>query len=65
MFSFFVHSVEAEQLCLKVCMKLGSGDTWELSRPRTGESVLCILGSSTSSHPSVWEGMRPHDPSAP
>lgn len=62
-FSFFVHSVAAEQLCLKVCLKLGSADSWEISRPRTGEGFLCTLGSSGSQPHSVWEGLRPRKPS--
>lgn len=64
-FSFFVHSVAAEQLCLKVCLKRGSADAWESARPRTGESFLCTLGSSGSQPHSAWEGARPHKPSVP
>lgn len=64
-FSFFVHSVAAEQLCLKVCLEWGSADTWETAGPRTAESFLCTLGSSGSQPHSAWEGMRPHKPSVP
>lgn len=49
-FSFFVHSVAAEQLCLKVCLKLGSVDSWEDSRPRAGE-LSVYLGQFPQSAP--------------